>query len=78
MYTNIPTNKIMPIISQICKFHNTPKDVKKEITKIVNTVLKQNYFNFDNHTFKKIDGLAMGAPTSALISDGMEIRIIKG
>jgi hypothetical protein len=69
MYTNIPTKKIMPIISQICKLHNTPKEVKKEITKIVNTVLKQNYFNFDNHTFKQIDGLAMGAPTSALFSE---------
>jgi hypothetical protein len=69
MYTNIPTGKIMPCISQICKLRDIPNDMKIEITKIVYTVLKQNYFDFDNHTFKQIDGLAMGAPTSALFSE---------
>jgi hypothetical protein len=69
MYTNIPTSQITRIISKICKFQNLSRATRAEITKLVTTVLKQNYFKFDNHMFKQIDGLAMGAPTSALFSE---------
>jgi flagellin-like hook-associated protein FlgL len=69
MYTNIPTSNIPPIIEQICKYQNTPKEITREINKIVRTILKQNYFTFDNNVYKQIDGLAMGTPTSALFSE---------
>jgi hypothetical protein len=69
MYTNIPRSKLSTIIDQICKFQNTPREIRKEITKTVNTILKQNYFNFENSIYKQVDGLTMGAPTSALFSE---------
>jgi hypothetical protein len=69
MYTNIPTSKLPHIIEKVCKYQNTPRDTWKELTKIVKTILKQNYFNFENNTYTQPEGLAMGAPTSAIFSE---------
>jgi len=69
MYTNIPTNKIPTIITEICKNLNTSKTVKNELIKLTRMILKQNYFNFQNITYKQTTGLAMGAPTSAIFSE---------
>jgi hypothetical protein len=69
MYTNIPTSQLPSIINNICKFQNTPQETRRELIKITNTIIKQNYFSFLNNTYRQTDGLAMGAPTSALLSE---------
>jgi hypothetical protein len=66
MYTNIPTSKIPHIVEKICKYQNTPRDIRKELLRIIKTVLKKNYFTFKNNTYTQPEGLAMGAPTSAI------------
>jgi nucleoside-specific outer membrane channel protein Tsx len=40
-----------------------------EIMSLVKIILNQNYFQHNNQTFKQQDGLAMGAPTSAILSE---------
>jgi hypothetical protein len=69
MYTNIPTSHLPTIINSICQFQNTPITIKKEILKITKTLIKQNYFIFQQNIYKQTEGLAMGAPTSAIFSE---------
>jgi len=42
---------------------------KKEIIKITQTLIKQNYFQFQDTIYLQQEGLAMGAPTSLLLSE---------
>jgi hypothetical protein len=44
------------------------KDYQYEIIQILKTVLEHNYFQI-NEYYKQTDGLAMGAPTSAVIAE---------
>jgi hypothetical protein len=71
MYTNTATSKLPLIIKEICKNLNTPKPNVQDMLNITKTILRQNYFNFQNctHTHTQPDGLAMGAPTSAIFSE---------
>jgi hypothetical protein len=41
----------------------------KHTLAIVQIVLNQNYFRYENELYKQTDGLAMGAPTSSLLSE---------
>jgi hypothetical protein len=43
--------------------------VWKEITYILKIVMEQNYFQFDQKYYKQTEGLAMGAPTSAILAE---------
>jgi hypothetical protein len=52
-----------------CKYQSTPREIRKELLRIIKTVLKQNYFNFKNTTYTQPEGLAMGAPKSAIFSE---------
>jgi hypothetical protein len=68
MYTNIPTtelkNMIKNTVDQNYSMSNLEKD---ELLNLLN--LKQNYFQFKNQFYKQNDGLAMGAPTSAILAE---------
>jgi hypothetical protein len=68
MYTNILTSELSHLITKICNYQNTPKPIIQELTQITKTLIKQNCFWFQNHTYTQ-DGLAMGAPTSAIFSE---------
>jgi hypothetical protein len=70
MYTNIPRKDIINIINNILD-NNTEiqVNVRKEITYILKILMEQNYFQFDHKHYKQTDGLAMGAPTSAILAD---------
>jgi hypothetical protein len=39
------------------------------VTTNIKAILKENYFNFQDHTYTQQEGLAMGAPTSATFSE---------
>jgi hypothetical protein len=69
MYTNIPTHQLPSIITNICEFQNTQPNLKDEILKVNKALLKQNYFLFQNSIYRQVKGLAMGAPTSAILSE---------
>jgi hypothetical protein len=70
MYTNIPTSELKNVIKNIVdQNHNMSNIENDELLNLLNFILEQNYFQFKNKFYKQNDGLAMGAPTSAILAD---------
>jgi hypothetical protein len=75
MYTNIPKNDIIIIIiiiiitKNILQNYDINIDTQKEILQLTNTILEQSYFQYDHKYYKQTNGLAMGAPTSAILAE---------
>jgi len=69
MYTNIPTKDLINIINDVCKTQNIEETIAREILLITNLIITQNYFNFQDKTYIQDKGLAMGAPTSSILSE---------
>jgi hypothetical protein len=47
----------------------TPKKLSKELISLINMVINQNYFSFNNRFYIQSDGLAMGSPLSPLLAE---------
>jgi hypothetical protein len=70
MYTNIPKHDIINIISNIIKGNpQSNENVQKEILYITQTIMEQNYFQFNQQYYKQTNRVAMGAPTSAVLPE---------
>jgi Tfp pilus assembly pilus retraction ATPase PilT len=70
MYTNIPRIEATDIITNTLKINSgINENSQKEIMHILKTIMEQNYFQFEQKYYKQTDGLAMGAPTSAVIAE---------
>jgi len=69
MYTNIPTEVVINIISNLCEVHNLDKTLAKDFLTITRLIVTQNYFWFKCNTYVQKKGLAMGAPTYSIFSD---------
>ena len=69
MYTNIPTDELLTIIESACNNNGVGKDLKRDILKLLTVIIEQNYFQFMGKTYTQHDGLAMGAPTSSILSE---------
>jgi hypothetical protein len=69
MYTNVPTDTISSIITEILGKLNMQTQITRKIILIINTVLEQNCFKFDNRFYQQTTGLLMGAPTSSILSE---------
>jgi hypothetical protein len=70
MYTNIPKLELFDIITNIME--NDPKITKttqEEITNMLKSIMEQNYFQVNEHYYAQTEGLAMGAPTSAILAE---------
>jgi DNA-binding cell septation regulator SpoVG len=51
------------------KNNNTSYEAKNEILDFLNVTLKQNYVQHNGHLYKQDNGLAMGAPSSAIVTE---------
>ena len=69
MYTNIPITETINIITQKLIKNKEDDILIKQITSTLKTILNQNYFQHNQIIYQQTDGLAMGAPTSAIISE---------
>jgi hypothetical protein len=69
MYTNIPTHDLTTIISEICQNNQIDTNIREDIIKLTKTIANQNYFQFRNENYVQTEGLTMGAPTSAILSE---------
>jgi hypothetical protein len=73
MYTNIPTNELKYIITNILNNdHYTSKEEKEEkedLLDISDMILEQNYLQQNNEFYKQNEGLTMAAPTSATLAE---------
>jgi hypothetical protein len=63
-YTNIPQQNVINII----KF-SALIDEKEQLLPIINTILKQNYFQHNQDFYKQTQGHAMGAPTLSIFTE---------
>ena len=68
MSSNVPTNDLIKIIKFVCSQQNHDEKLTKELIKLTRTILKQNYFKFQNSFYVQNTGLAMGAPTCSILS----------
>jgi hypothetical protein len=51
-------------------YTNIPKsDVINIINNTLKTVTERNYFQFDHQNYRQTEGLAMGAPTAAVLAE---------
>jgi len=77
MYSNIPTRDLTTILNDLRIKNNVDDKTKKEILKIAQTVINQNYFQFQDNIYLQKEGLAMGAPTSSILSE-INLQHMKG
>jgi hypothetical protein len=69
MYPNITSNELIRIIEKISYENQLDDKITKELVKITRTVIERIYFTFQNQNYFQNTGLAMGAPSSAVLSE---------
>jgi hypothetical protein len=65
MHSNVPANELAKIIDLICTHNNIKEELKHEIKKISQILIRQKYFHFRDTLYLQEEGLTMGAPTSS-------------
>jgi hypothetical protein len=70
MYTNIPVHEVRNITDGIInKNYRITQATKNEIKNLLKVITEQNYIEHNRKWYKQNDGLAMGAPTSAILAE---------
>jgi len=69
MYSNIPTDDIEHTIRSMCSYQDVSTELMLEILAITKTILTQNYYGFNERTYIQPKGLAMGSPSSSVLSE---------
>ena len=69
MYSNISVNETKQILGNILARNSIDPDAKSEILNWYEVITKQNYFMNNENIILQEDGLAMGAPSSSIISE---------
>jgi hypothetical protein len=69
MYSNIPTDELVKIINELCIEQALDEKTTNKLIKITHTIIDKNYSEFQSRYYIQNKGLAMGAPTSATLSE---------
>jgi hypothetical protein len=69
MYTSIPIREAKNILENALENSLVNPNKAKEILSWYDVITQQNYFIFNNTVYTQTDGLAMGAPSSSIISE---------
>jgi hypothetical protein len=69
MYTNIPIAETKHILNKALESNGVETNTTQELLSWYDTVTKQNYFSFKKHTHIQTEGLAMGTPSSSILSE---------
>jgi hypothetical protein len=68
LYVNIPIQETLKITEQLLRKENNTNTTQQIIT-ILETLLKQNYFEFQNNIYKPDKGVSMGSPISGIVAE---------
>ena len=68
LYTNIPIDETIQIAENRTQKHNDTQ-TKSQISLLLNTILKQNYFRYDDKIYQPQKGVAMGSPISGIMAE---------
>ena len=69
MYSNIPIAETRNIPNSIMKSNLLDSQTRQELLTWYDTITKQNYFTNKGNIIIQKDGLAMGAPSSGILSE---------
>ncbi|KAJ4441797.1 hypothetical protein ANN_11655 [Periplaneta americana] len=69
LYTNIPLDETLKIISEKLRKLNTEEKIINQLMQLLSVCTKQNYFRFDNKYFLQTRGVAMGDSLSGFLAD---------
>ena len=68
LYVNIPITETLAITKQLLSEHNE-EQITTQILMLLESVLQQNYFSFQNNTYQPEKGVSMGSPISNTIAE---------
>ena len=69
LYVNLPIQGILQTTKFWLSKHNDTNTTIEQTLKILETILKQNYFQYNNQLFRPKKGIAMGSPISSTIAE---------
>jgi hypothetical protein len=70
MYVNLPTTGIIQTANFWLNKHNSNnKQLNQQVLSMLNTIIKQNYFQYEGQMFQPKKGIAMGSPKSSFIAE---------
>jgi hypothetical protein len=69
MYVNLPTIGILTATRFWLNKNNVDKKLTEQSIHMTNTILTQNYFQYDNQTYQPHKGIAMGSPISSTMAE---------
>ena len=68
LYVNIPIKETINVTKTQLLIHND-KHTGNQIVMLLETILGQNYFTFQNQIYQPDKGVAMGSPTSGTVAE---------
>ena len=69
LYTNLPTKGIIEAIKHWLGQSTVSKGEKEQIIPILETIVQQNYFQYNNLYYRPTKGVAMGSPLSGTLAE---------
>ena len=70
MYVNLPITGIIQTASfWLNRHNNNNKHLNEQILNMLNTIIRQNYFQYEGQIFQPEKGIAMGSPISSTIAE---------
>jgi hypothetical protein len=69
LFSNVPIKETIATLEKLRETNNIEDKTKQGILKITQVIVEQNYFRFKDTIYVQDEGLAMGAPTSSILSE---------
>jgi hypothetical protein len=69
LYVNIPIYDTLYITNNLLKLNYTDKAITREIMTILEMILNQNYFQYNDKFYKPKSAIAMGSPISGIMAE---------
>jgi hypothetical protein len=81
LFTNLPITEILNITKHLLQYNNAPELTTTQCVTLLQNILDQNYFTYDDKIYICTKGVAMGSPIASTVAEiflqHQEHRIIK-